>query len=299
VLLPIALVWGAVYAINTWTWRLIMVDEGTRIPFRHAFVITVSGFSINYIAPMGSLGGEPFKIAASSVWLGKRGAASAAVLFRVFHTFGQFLFWLTAVPVAFLLLPRSGLTTELLLLVGLGLAAFTAFLFSLLRQGMLERALDLVHRLPLLRGVARLVEPHRAELIAIDEQIIAFSRHHPRHFIAALLLEYAGRLVAMLEFLLIARSVGLRIGYPTAFVIGSFSQLVLNLLFFVPFEMGSKEGGIYVIFKLLGLPSTLAVYTSIVSRLREFTWIAIGLLLIWLSGGRGRRAVREQEVPGA
>jgi uncharacterized protein (TIRG00374 family) len=298
VLVPIALVWAVVYVINTWTWRLLMVDEATRIPFGHAFVITVSGFSINYITPMVSLGGEPFKIAASSVWLGKRGATSAAVLFRMFHTFGQFLFWLTGVPVAFLLLPRSGLTTELLALVSLGLAAFTAFLFSLLRRGMLERALDLVHRLPLLRGLARLVEPHRAELIAIDEQIIAFSHHHPGHFVTALLLEFTGRLVAMFEFLLIGRSVGLPIRYPTAFLIGSFSQLALNLLFFVPFEMGSKEGGIYVIFKLLGLPTSLAVYTSIVSRMRELTWIAIGLLLIWLSGGRGRRAVRGQEVRG-
>ena len=74
VLVPIALVWAAVYVINTWTWQLIMVGEATRIPFRHAFVITVSGFSINYITPMVSLGGEPFKIAASSAWLGKRGA---------------------------------------------------------------------------------------------------------------------------------------------------------------------------------------------------------------------------------
>jgi hypothetical protein len=48
----------------------------------------------------------------------------------------------------------------------------------------------------------------------------------------------------------------------------------------MPFNVGSKEGGLYVIFAALGLPSRLGVAAAVVSRLREITWIAIGLLLV-------------------
>ena len=99
-----------------------------------------------------------------------------------------------------------------------------------------------------------------------------------------------GRLIAMFEFLFIARAMGLHIGYATAFVIGAFSQLATNLTVFIPFELGSKEGGLYLIFELLGLPPALGVYASVMSRLRELTWIGIGLTLTWVSGRRGAHA---------
>jgi hypothetical protein len=57
----------------------------------------------------------------------------------------------------------------------------------------------------------------------------------------------------------------------------------------MPFELGSREGGLYVIFRLLGLPPALGVYTAIVTRLRELIWIAIGLTFVWVSGRHGGR----------
>ena len=65
----------------------------------------------------------------------------------------------------------------------------------------------------------------------------------------------------------------------TAFLIGGFSSLMVNLFFFMPFNVGSKEGGLYVIFAALGLSPRLGVAAAVLSRLRELSWIAIGLLL--------------------
>jgi hypothetical protein len=39
-------------------------------------------------------------------------------------------------------------------------------------------------------------------------------------------------------------------------------------------------------FQLLGLDPALGVYTAIVSRLRDLSWIGGGLVLVWLSGRR-------------
>ena len=90
----------------------------------------------------------------------------------------------------------------------------------------------------------------------------------------------------MAEYLLIAMSVGLDIGYARAYVIGGLAQLVQNALFVVPFEAGTKEGALYLLFQLLGLDPALGVYTAIVSRVRDLAWIGVGVGLVWLSGRR-------------
>src|SRR5438034_6579744 len=77
----------------------------------------------------------------------------------------------------------------------------------------------------------------------------------------------------MIEYVLIAMGVGLNITFAQAYVIGGLTSLVQNVIFFVPFEVGTKEGSLYLVFDLLGLDPALGVYTAIVSRLRDLAWI--------------------------
>jgi hypothetical protein len=173
-----------------------------------------------------------------------------------------------------------------------GLLAGTALLAALLRASAIEPVIvGIAIRatgIPLVGRLARAVVGHRASLTTIDSALLRLAHERVGALALALGAEVCGRFIAMLEYLFIARSIGVEIDYPTAVLIGGFSQLVLNLLFFIPFEMGSKEGGLYLIFRLLGLAPSLGVFTAIVSRLRELAWIAIGLMLIWLSGVRPR-----------
>ncbi|HVH09114.1 MAG TPA: lysylphosphatidylglycerol synthase domain-containing protein, partial [Gemmatimonadales bacterium] len=154
------------------------------------------------------------------------------------------------------------------------------------RRGGLESALNVLQRLPLAEGLARRLEPRRATLAAMDDHITQFYHAHPRRFAQALALEYASRCLFMVEYLLIARSVGLDLGYWRAYAIGGLTQLVQNVLFVVPFELGTKEGSLYILFQLLGLDPALGVYTAIVSRVRDLVWIGVGVGLIWLAGRR-------------
>lgn len=290
VFLPIVLVWAVVYVTNTIAWLAITDDADAQLPFWRAYAISVASFSINYITPMISLGGEPFKIAASARWLGGRAAASSVVAFRIVHTLGQFIFWLLTLPVAYALLPQTRGVRVLLIVATAGLLLGAALLAFLLRAQAIEPLVaGTAARLtgvPLAGGIARLVLSHRAVLATIDAALLRLAHERVRALALALGAEVCGRFIAMLEYLFIARSIGMAIDYPAAVLIGGFSQLVLNLLFFIPFEMGSKEGGLYLIFRLLGLAPGLGVFTAIVSRLRELAWIAIGLVLIWASGVR-------------
>jgi uncharacterized membrane protein YbhN (UPF0104 family) len=147
----------------------------------------------------------------------------------------------------------------------------------------IERLFDTLLRIPGVRGVARRLEPRRAALIEIDNQLIAFHRANPRRYYGALVTEYAARVFSMLEFFIIARGIGHPVNFGTAFLIGGFSSLVVNLFFFMPFNIGSKEGGLYAIFAALGLPLRLGVAAAVISRIRELSWILIGLLLVLAS----------------
>ena len=287
---PIMLLYGVVCVCNAAAWWLIMADEPSRPLFWRTWAITVAGFSLNFMTPMVNVGGEPFKIAAVSSWLGVRRAAGSVVIYQMLHTLGLLLSFLTAVVLGALLLPHYPA-----ILVGLGvagtvLAALSALLLTGHRRGVLERALNLMQRLPLVAPLARRLEPRRATLAQMDEQITEFYHRRPYRFFQALGLEYLSRAVLMVEYVLIALGVGLNITYLQAYVIGGLTSLIQNAIFIVPFEVGTKEGSLYLMFQLLGLDPALGVYTAIVSRLRDIAWIGVGLGLVWLSGGRASRS---------
>ncbi len=88
----------------------------------------------------------------------------------------------------------------------------------------------------------------------------------------------------MLELVLIVASLGFGLSYVLAFTIGGLEAIAGNVLFLVPFEIGAREGAYYLLFQLFGLDPQLGLYTSIVGRVRDFAWIAAGLLLILVLG---------------
>jgi hypothetical protein len=283
---PIVLLYGVVCACNAGAWWLSMADEPSRPPYWRTYAITVASFSLNFMTPMVNVGGEPFKIAAVAPWLGLRRAAGSAVLYQMLHTLGMLLSFLTAVVLGAVLLPPHPAIRASLALTFVGLAALVLLLLTGHRHGGLERLLDLLHRIPLLDRLARRLEPKRAMLSQMDEQITGFYHRQPRRFFQAVALEYLSRSIFMIEYVLIAQGVGLSITFAQAYVIGGLSSLVQNIIFFVPFEVGTKEGSLYLVFQLLGLDPALGVYTAIVSRVRDLLWIGGGLALVWFSGRR-------------
>jgi uncharacterized protein (TIRG00374 family) len=271
-------VYGVVYVLNTIAWRLTMIEHSV-LSMSRAYAINVAAFAINYLTPFASIGGEPYKIVAASQWMGSRNAAASVLNFRLVHMQAHALIFLTGVVLAFMWLPRTAIGFPVLALMALVLIGLNALLFAIHREGVLERLFDLMARIPVVRILAQKLEPRRAALVEVDRQLIAFHRDHTARYYASLAAEYAARVFSMLEFFIIAAAMGTPVSFGTAFLIGGFSSLVVNLFFFMPFNVGSKEAGLYTIFAALGLPPRLGVAAAVLSRLRELTWIAIGLLL--------------------
>jgi hypothetical protein len=285
---PIVALWGVVYAMNTASWLLVLhaSEVGARLPFARAYAISVSSFALNYVTPVVALGGEALRTAAVAPLVGRQRAAAATVAFRVVHTSGQLLCWLLTVPLALALLPTTTAMRIVLVLAALVLLAATTLLGAALRARTLERLLDALPRIPLLARAAPRLERHRAALLGVDAEIAAVAHDRPRRLAAALAIETASRFVATLEFVLIARGIGAPMGFAGGAVVAGFSQVVMNALFFLPFEVGAKEGSLFVIFRALGYSAHVAVSSAVLSRLRELAWIAIGLGLIWVGAER-------------
>lgn len=296
IFVPIVLVYGIVYVSNTIAWHVI-ADASGKLSFRRAYAITVSSFAINYITPFVNLGGEPFKAAAAAPYLGSSASASSVVAFRIVHSLGQFIFWLLTLPIACALLPHTPTVMTMLLIAAGGLVIGAFLLVLLLRARAVEPVLSgIANRMasiPGIRRVARAIASRRTALAEVDAGLAELARERRGALATALGLEVAGRFIAMYEYFLIAHAVGASISYWAAVLIGGFSQLVLNIFFFIPFELGSREGGLYLIFQLLGLSPALGVSAAIITRLRELAWIAIGLLLIWVTGERHPADVRQ------
>ncbi len=51
-----------------------------------------------------------------------------------------------------------------------------------------------------------------------------------------------------------------------------------------------KEGGLIFILQQLALSPAYSIYIGIVTRLREFCWILIGLVFMAINGGRPEKA---------
>ena len=105
-----------------------------------------------------------------------------------------------------------------------------------------------------------------------------------KNFIAANFFELVSRLVGTLEFYFILTALGYTPTLLDSFLINAGASIISNLLFIVPFEIGVKEGGLYLTLGLLNFVPLVGVYIGLVNRIRELFWILIGLLLIVLSG---------------
>ena len=63
-------------------------------------------------------------------------------------------------------------------------------------------------------------------------------------------------------------------------IISSGSSLFANLIFFFPMQLGTREGGLALALRSVGLPAAQGIFIGVVMRIREIVWIAIGLALM-------------------
>lgn len=294
----IILLWLVVYMLNTCSWYTILHSSGpVNIPFWRLYKYSVSGFSLNYVTPVGLMGGEPYRIMELTPYVGVERATSSVILYVMMHIFSHFCFWMSSVLIYLFFYP---VTWSMGILMGI-ITAFCLTLGTLFimgyRHGMAVACVNLASRVPLLKKYAvRFAEKNRGRLENIDRQIALVHRQDKRSFYGSLCLEYLARIVSCAEVWLILNVLTTHVSFVDCILILAFSSLMANLLFFMPMQLGGREGGFALAVNGVAVPGAYGVYAALITRIRELVWIVIGLALMKIGNKNVKDMVSESKV---
>lgn len=278
--------WGILYLFNTFSWYIIIHNGMPHKPlvgFWWLYKITISGFALNYATPGGLMGGEPYRVMAIRPYVGTEQASSSVILFAMTHIFSHFWFWMLSVALFLLTQPLN--TGNCLLMACITAFCLLGIWFFITgyKKGLAVRVLSVLGHIPGIRGwIRRFVDKHRSQLDKIDQQIAALHGQNPKTYVGAILSELTCRIFSALEIYFILRVISPHVNYLDCILILAFTSLVANLLFFIPLQLGGREGGFLMSIKGLGMTTGAGIFVALLVRLRELIWTAIGLLLIKL-----------------
>lgn len=287
VLLPIMLVQLGVYGLNAWSWWLLFDPAQARPSYRRTLGISVTGFALNFITPVVNAGGEPYRVAVLTPELGLRRATGSVLGYVMVHAVSSLLLWLGAILATLLFLPHPGIGTPVLFGAATLVVVALAVVLSGHRDGVVVRLAALLSTLRFRRWSAWL-EARRDAFAAIDAELVALWRDRPNRLVGAIAADTLSRLVGALEFFLIGLALGIPLAFTTSLAMWGLLALAMNLFFIFPWELGSREASIYGVTHLAGAPIEIAALAVVVGRVRELTWAALGMIVLWFETRRAR-----------
>lgn len=284
--------WFFLYFFNATAWYVIIGSTFADSPgqpwqrpqnvgFMWLYKVTVSGFALNYATPGGLMGGEPYRIMALAPRIGTERASASVILYAMTHIFSHFWFWLLS---CFLYIATQPVSLAMGVLLAVICAACMSAIWFFLKgykKGIAVRCMNVLRHLPGIRHrVGAFIVRHEEQLATIDRQVAALHNQNPRVFVSAVTLELACRVASALEIYFILLVVKPDASYVECILMLAFTSLFANLLFFMPLQLGGREGGFLMSAKGLALSANAGILVALIVRLRELAWTAIGLLLI-------------------
>ena len=253
--------WGFLYIFNTATWYIIIDSIGgergvcrrCKVGFWWLYKITVSAFALNY------------------------------ALFVMTHIYSHFWFWFLSVWLYVLTQKMTTLACILMPIIAIVSLVVIWFFIRGYKKGIAVTGMNIVSHIPYLRRWAQpFVERNKEKLAEVDAQIAALHNQNPRTFVAAVVLELLCRLFSTLEIFFILLVIQPDVTIPQCILIYAFTTLFANMLFFMPLQLGGREGGFLMSAEGLSLTAQAGIFVALIVRVRELIWTAVGLLLIKL-----------------
>ena len=251
-------------------WRYAFTRDA--VPVRTLLWIRLAGEAINLTTPTAALGGEAVKTWLLRDRVGLPEAVSSVIVAKTTITLAQGFLLLLGVVLAWTSLAAdSRLLVAMEWLLALELVALSVFMVAQTRGlaafgGRVLARLG-AHRFARHEGLGR-----------IDRAMSELYLRQPGRLTLSILYHFAAWLAGAVEAWLILWLLDAPVSLVTAIVIEAFGAGIRFATFVIPSSLGVLEGGYAATFRALGFGGTIGVTFSLVRRLREVVWIAVGLI---------------------
>lgn len=274
--------WALLYVLNTLTWYMIIAAGGKKRPdFWMLYKTSVSGFALNYATPGGLMGGEAYRIMELAPKIGTERASSSVILYVMTHIFSHFWFWLLSVGI-YLITQSPTMPIAVILALTTAFCMLGIWFFMRgYKKGLAMMLTRWLSKMPWMgKWARRLMEKQGDKLREIDTQIAALHKQNPVSFVSAVVLELLCRFLSSFEIMFVLLVIMPEVSYPSCVIILAFTSLFANLLFFIPLQLGGREGGFMLSASGLAMAASSGIFVALIVRIRELIWTAIGLMLI-------------------
>ena len=259
--------------LDATAWRLAFTDHVP--PFTKIWSARLAGEAVNATTPTASVGGEPVKAFLLRHWVPIPEGLAAVIVDKTAIVTGQGLFLVLGLVLAHTVVPVSGpVLTGMSILLGLEAIAVTGFVVVQL-LGAAGRGGRLLARFGMGPNSS-----NQERLEGLDRALSRFYRAHRGRLVGSVLVHLLAWTVGSLEIYLVLNFLGLPVTLLTAVVMESFGAAVKFASFMIPGSLGALEGGNMAIFAAFGYGGAVGLSYTLVRRLREGTWAAVGLLAL-------------------
>jgi uncharacterized protein (TIRG00374 family) len=275
VCLPFALI----MTVDTLGWRYAFSYD--RVPFLRLAAARMAGEALNVMTGVAPVGGDAVKVWLLRPQVPYRESVASVIIARTTLTLSQALFLLAGVVAALALAIDARLARAMLWLLLVELVGAGGFL-AVQVAGLLTRGARLLGRFKKLQALA--------EAETLDRTLQSFYRREWRRFGLSVGFHLLGWFMGALETWLFLQVLQIPASLTVALVIETLGSAVRFATFFVPGSLGALEGANTAAFAALGFGPQAGLAFSLLRRLRQVVWIALGLLVLLLARARMRLA---------
>ena len=268
--------YGLVNVLLALSWSCLLPNKETCPSWGRLFSLRLAGDSLNQLTPTASMGGEPFKVlrlkALGVPW---EEATTSVVIQKGITVLSLVLYVFLGLIFAVFILDVSPSKLGILSLTAFVLGGAGLAFLVLQRSGPCVLGIRILEKCRLCPSKLKAREQ---ELAVLDSCLARFYKQYPVRGCVAFLLFFLSWLCHGCEVYVVFRLLGHPVNLALALCMDALVMLFAASGFMIPASAGVQDGGAILVSLGLNLGATLGAAFAILRRLREASWLSLGLL---------------------
>ncbi len=270
-----AFLWMLFY---TAAWKQLMGGLKSRIKFFSLIKIKLSGEGINFMTPLGSIGGDPVRVLMLKKYIEPEGRLRSVVIDRVMASLAAQVFCLSGALLLFTQDIHFPLWLHITFIFVYAVMSFT-FLSLLVSMstgkgfGFLN---SIIHAMPL----HRFFPSFEQILNDLKESLGHYTHRSKNPFFISFLLHFLGRVFGAVELYIIFYFYQGHADIIFSIILASITSFFAIAFAFIPGALGVIETVYANFFALYGFDPSVGISMQLIRRLRVLFWIAVGLIVL-------------------